>query len=71
MPDTTVATTSPERPPDSDPRFTLGLVLDVARVLEQHGYPPIAKGRELVDLQVALFRFLYGAGGPGLDGGQQ
>jgi hypothetical protein len=51
----------PVRPvPDDDPRFAFGLVLDVARVLEQHGYPKVAHGRDLVDLQQALFTFLYG-----------
>lgn len=42
-----------------DPRFTLGLALDVAAVLEQHGYPPVRAGLDLVDLQQALYRFLY------------
>ena len=41
------------------PRFTFGLVLDVADVLERHGYPPVQTGRDLVDLQQALYRFLY------------
>jgi hypothetical protein len=58
---------SPERP-DDDARFTLGLTLDVVDVLEDHGYPrPDAE--RLVDLQTALFDFLYGAGGPGLEDG--
>lgn len=51
----------PIRPaPDDDPRFTLGLVLDVAAVLEQHGYPAVKAGLDLVDLRQALYRFLYG-----------
>ncbi|MET8697353.1 hypothetical protein ABZW10_00535 [Kitasatospora sp. NPDC004723] len=45
--------------PDDDPRFTLGLVLDAATVLEGHGYPPIASGADLLNLRQALFRFLY------------
>ncbi|RSM58953.1 hypothetical protein DMH03_23935 [Amycolatopsis sp. WAC 01376] len=49
----------PLDPPESDPRFTFGLVLDVAAVLTAHGYPPLAGGAEHVDLQQALFRFLY------------
>jgi hypothetical protein len=50
----------PIRPqPDDDPRFTLGLTLDVAQVLEQHGYPPVHNGLDLVDLRQALFQFLY------------
>ncbi|ARQ69736.1 hypothetical protein [Streptomyces marincola] len=48
--------------PEDDARFTLGLVLDVADVLEKHGYPPIASGRDFVELQLALFRFLYTGG---------
>lgn len=46
---------------DSDPRFTFGLILDVADVLTRHGYPPLSDdGMDHVDLQQALFRFLYG-----------
>ncbi|WP_275293202.1 hypothetical protein [Amycolatopsis sp. La24] len=45
----------------NDARFTFGLVLDVAEVLTRHGYPPLAdSGLDHVDLQQALFRFLYG-----------
>lgn len=46
--------------PDDDPRFTLGLALDVAGVLHRHGHPEITAGLDVVDLQQALFRFLYG-----------
>lgn len=46
------------RPADDD-RFSLGLALDVAQVLVQHGYPPMQGGLDLVELQQALFRFLY------------
>lgn len=46
--------------PDDDPRFTLGLAIDVAGVLEAHGYPKITAGLDYVDLQQALYRFLYG-----------
>lgn len=50
----------PIRPvPDDDPRFRLGLTLDVAAVLEKHGYPKIEAGLDVVDLQQALYRFLY------------
>lgn len=54
---------------DYDPRFTFGLVLDVAAVLEQHGYPafrgPFAadNAADLVELQQALFAFFYIGGG--------
>jgi len=61
----------PIRPrPDGDPRFTFGLTVDVAEVLERHGYPKITAGLDMVDLQQALFGFLYGTtepeGGEGL-----
>lgn len=45
--------------PDDDPRFTLGLAIDVANTLESHGYPKITAGVDFVDLQQALFCFLY------------
>ncbi|MEV6212723.1 hypothetical protein [Kitasatospora sp. NPDC051914] len=45
--------------PDDDPRFSLGLVLDLAAVLAEHGYPPITSGADLLNLQQALFGFLY------------
>jgi hypothetical protein len=45
---------------DDDRRFTVGLLFDVARVVESHGYPPVIKGHDLVELQISLFRFLYG-----------
>lgn len=51
----------PIRPrPDHDPRFTRGLTLDVAEVLQRHGYPPITAGGDFVELQMVLFEFLYG-----------
>lgn len=51
----------PIRPlPDEDPRFTFGLTLDVAKVLTEHGYPPVT-GLDMVDLRQALFGFLYGS----------
>jgi hypothetical protein len=34
---------------EGDPRFTLGLLSDVVRVLEAHGYPPERGGLELVN----------------------
>ncbi|MGW4520129.1 hypothetical protein [Amycolatopsis sp. NPDC004378] len=46
--------------PENDSRFTIGLVLDVADVLTRHGYPPLSGGGDdHVQLQQALFRFLY------------
>jgi hypothetical protein len=41
-----------------DPRFTLGLLIDVAEVLVLHGYPQ-PTGVGLVNLGQALFRYLY------------
>lgn len=45
--------------PADDARFTRGLALDVAKVLDRHGYPPITSGADFVALQEALFAFLY------------
>jgi hypothetical protein len=44
---------------DTDERFTIGLVLDVADVLTRHGYPRPACGADLVRLQQALFAAIY------------
>ncbi|MGW1072317.1 hypothetical protein [Streptomyces sp. NPDC002537] len=46
----------------SDARFTVGLALDISALLESQGYPRLS-GRDFVDLQLALIRFLYGGGG--------
>jgi hypothetical protein len=48
--------------PDDDPRFTFGLAKDVADVLQAHGYPEITNGLDFLDLQQALYRFLYTSG---------
>jgi len=45
--------------PGDDPRFTLGLAKEIADVLEAHGYPEITNGVDFLDLQQALYRFLY------------
>jgi hypothetical protein len=43
-----------------DSRFTFGLLVDVRSVLVDHGYPAAdMTGLDLVELQHALFRFLY------------
>lgn len=47
---------------DRDSRFTVGLLYDVRNALQAHGYPEIANGLDIVDLQMALFGFLYGTG---------
>jgi hypothetical protein len=44
--------------PDGDSRFTFGLTLDVAEVLQEHGYPQVL-GNDVVELRQALYRFLY------------
>lgn len=46
--------------PENDPRFTLGMQLDVAQVLEKHGFPKVS-GVDLVELGQALFGFLFAA----------
>lgn len=56
---------------DDDPRFTMGLILAVKKVLEEHGYPPITHGFDLVDLQQSLFGFLYAPKAAGDDVGRQ
>ena len=43
----------------TDPRFSVGLALDVAAVLTRHGYPPIDTGADLLRLQQALFTLIY------------
>jgi len=45
----------------TDPRFTISLSLDVARVLEEHGYEHL-NGREVTELGIHLFHFLHGTG---------
>lgn len=43
---------------DNDARFTFGLVLDIASVIEGRGYPEVT-ANDLVELRQALFGFLY------------
>jgi hypothetical protein len=40
----------------------MGLLADVIQVIAEHGYPKITEGRDIVELQQALFRFLYRTG---------
>jgi hypothetical protein len=49
------------RPEGDDPRFTVGLLADVEKVLKEHGYPPLT-GMDHFELQHALFLFLYARG---------
>ncbi|MFI9552670.1 hypothetical protein [Nonomuraea endophytica] len=46
--------------PADDARFTIGLLCDLAAVLEQAGYPKLV-GHDLVELRQAIYRFLYGS----------
>jgi hypothetical protein len=45
--------------PPPDPRFTVGLAVDVGRVLVEHGYEPL-NGGQMVELQAHLLHFLHG-----------
>lgn len=42
-----------------DPRFCFGLIHDVGKVLESHGFPPVRNGSDHVDLMTALFGFVF------------
>jgi hypothetical protein len=44
--------------PAADPRFTYGLVFDIADVLTAHGYPP-PQDTDWADLMSAVSGFLY------------
>lgn len=55
---TTPAYPIPHPESGEDPRFNFGLILDVGKVLEDHGFPPV-KGTDHVDLMMALYRFVY------------
>lgn len=55
-------TTQPTHPRTCDSaekRFAKGLVFDVLKVLEDHGYGPLG-GPEAVDLMLHLHHFLFG-----------
>jgi hypothetical protein len=47
------------RPADTDPRFSIGLAIKVAKVLTEHGYPPLAGGADLQHWQRVLFTGIY------------
>ena len=59
MAGTTQPTTNPRTDRTPEERFTIGLMLDVAAVLEAHGYG-LCDERQLVELQQHLFHFLFG-----------
>lgn len=48
----------------ADPRFTWGLTHEVRDVLVRHGFPAEFSGMDLVELQQALFTFLYAPSTP-------
>ena len=60
-------------PPRGHSRFTIGLMLDVAKVLADHGYPPFTAPAEFVELQQHLFHLLHGRerGDPMCHGGSR
>ncbi len=49
----------PQPESGDDPRFSFGLLVDVAHRIEAAGFPPIDSGRDLVRLSQALYRFCY------------
>jgi len=62
MTDTTSTAQQPVYPlpalADDDPRFTYGLLFDIAQVLQRNGFPQPA-GTDWADLMTAMGRFLY------------
>ncbi len=60
----TLPRTFPIEAHESDPRFSLNLIADVADVLGRHGYPAFAEYTPLdvTELHLAVFRFLYQGG---------
>ena len=48
--------------PASTRRFTMGLLLEVAEIVESHGYGPF-DGRDFVELKQHLLQLLHGDGG--------
>lgn len=58
MPDTTPRPVYPLPAPRTDPRFSYGLIFDIADVLTAHGYPP-PDGTDWPHLMAAVSGFLY------------
>jgi hypothetical protein len=64
MSDTTDNTPTPQpvyplpAPASTDPRFSYGLLFDIAEVLQRNGFPQPA-GTDWAQLMTALGRFLY------------
>ena len=59
MAGTTATTTDSTTDQAAERRFTFGLLIDVAKVLEAHGYEAL-DGRQLVELQQHLLHLLHG-----------
>ncbi|MEV6634390.1 hypothetical protein AB0M54_26945 [Actinoplanes sp. NPDC051470] len=57
----TAQRTYPLTPADVDERFTFWLLIDVAELLEKHGYTRPVAYLDLIELRQALFGFLYSA----------
>jgi hypothetical protein len=55
-------------PGQGDPRFSAGLVVDVAHVIEDHGYDSL-NGGQVVELQQHLFHLLHGSADDACIGG--
>ncbi|WP_181785454.1 hypothetical protein [Streptomyces phytophilus] len=45
---------------EEDERFSSGLLGDIARIMEIHGYPPIERGPDRVRLVLFVYSFAYG-----------
>lgn len=56
---TRVPNNYPVPPPEPDKRFTVGLVQDVAKALQAHGFPALSSGEDYVRLREHLFQFIY------------
>ncbi|SNR79939.1 hypothetical protein SAMN06265360_12015 [Haloechinothrix alba] len=44
---------------DSDPRFSIGLISDVAEVFARHGYPKVRASGDVARLYHTVWAFLY------------
>lgn len=42
-----------------DPRFDGGLILDLAKVIEAHGFPPVTDATDLAGLQQSAFEIIF------------
>lgn len=56
--DATSPPTYPLPPPADDPRFTYGLLHDIAEALQHNGFPR-STGTDWANLLIALHQFIY------------